>query len=86
MTVEGPRMMTKEQVALYLQVSPDHVDILEDTGMLPGRIKLGRLVRWDRRAVDLALDRASGIERPSAQDAPEDEEAELMRRAARWAG
>jgi hypothetical protein len=83
MTQEEPRMMTIEDVATEFQCSTDHVKILESRGMVPPRIKLGNLVRYDRRAVHLCIDLHNSFEQVST---PDTEEAELERRSEEWSG
>lgn len=43
---------TVEQLAGLLNCSTRHVRRLDVEGAIPGRIKLGRLVRFSRRVVD----------------------------------
>lgn len=56
-----PRLMDRNTVAEYLSVSPRHVDALVKQGLIPpASVRPSvRLVRWDRVAVDAALDRVS---------------------------
>jgi hypothetical protein len=66
----GPRLLTREQAAAYCALS---------AGSFSDWVKIGRLLgpipgtqRWDLRAIDMALDLASGIcagEPPSPLDA-----------------
>lgn len=55
-----PRGLTRGVAAAYCGLSPDGFDAWVSRGLLPGPIP-GTL-RWDRKAIDLALDRASGIQ------------------------
>jgi hypothetical protein len=54
-----PRLMTIDELATYCRLSPSGVRSLIARGLLPQSLPGSR--RWDRRAVDAALDRASGI-------------------------
>jgi hypothetical protein len=58
------RGLTRGQAAAYCGLSPAGFDDWVGRGIVPGRIPGTQ--RWDRRAIDLALDRASGIETNAA--------------------
>lgn len=63
-----PRLLTKEQAAAYCGYSPSSFARHVDAGTFPGPVPATH--RWDRKALDRALDRASGIpSRNSAEDA-----------------
>jgi len=59
-----PRGLTRKDAAAYCSLTPDGFDEWIKRGIIPGT------QRWDRKAINLALDRASGLE--SAQE-PDDE-------------
>ena len=54
-----PRLLTKKQAAEYLNYSPHHFDQLVKSDLIPSPVFGGR--RYDKEAIDRALDRASGI-------------------------
>ncbi|SHO65854.1 hypothetical protein SAMN02745172_02501 [Pseudoxanthobacter soli DSM 19599] len=54
-----PRALTREQVASYLGLSPSAVSDWQARGLIPGPIPGTR--RWDRVAIDRAMDRISGL-------------------------
>ena len=60
-----PRGLAREDAAAYCGLTPEGLDEWVRRGIVPGPIPGTQ--RWDRRAIDLALDRASGIQ--SASDA-----------------
>ena len=60
-----PRGLAREDAAAYCGLSPEGFDEWVRRGIVPGPIPGTQ--RWDRKAIDLALDRASGIQ--SASDA-----------------
>ncbi len=67
-TIE-PRGMTKEQAAAY--AGCESLSAFSDwirRGILPGPIPGTH--RWDRKAIDLALDRASGLQTTIAPSDP----------------
>ena len=67
-----PRLMTGPEAAAYLGISPATFAKWTAAGTLPKPIPNTR--RWDRKAIDLALDNASGIVAPSVvTDQAEDE-------------
>ena len=47
-----PALLTVRQVAAMLGCSPRHVYRLADAGKMPGPVRLGVLVRWDRAAIE----------------------------------
>jgi excisionase family DNA binding protein len=55
-----PRLISKREVAAYLGYSEKSLEKLVAAGVIPGPI--AGTHRFDRRAIDAALDRASGIE------------------------
>lgn len=63
-----PRLLTRAEAATYCKLSPSGFDEWISEGRLPKAIPDTH--RWDRKAIDLALDKASGIEpeSPSAYD------------------
>ena len=54
-----PRGLTREDAAAYCGLTPEGFDEWVRRGIVPGPIPGTQ--RWDRKAIDLALDRASGI-------------------------
>ncbi len=57
--VISPRGLSREVAALYCGLSKEGFDEWVRRGLVPGPIPGTQ--RWDRKAIDLALDRASGI-------------------------
>lgn len=55
----APRVLTKAQAAAYCSLTESGFEHWVATGKLPGAMKGTR--RWDRTAIDLALDRLSGF-------------------------
>ena len=55
----APRLLTKEQAAHYCGLSPSGLDAWVRAGIVPGPIAGTK--RYDLRAIDMALDRHSGI-------------------------
>lgn len=60
------RMLSKEQLAAYCNISLGHVNNWISAGYLPRAMKNTRL--WDIRAVDAALDKNSDIKRNPTND------------------
>jgi hypothetical protein len=56
---QHPRGLTRQQAAVYCGLSPAGFDDWVRRRLVPGPIPGTQ--RWDRKAIDLALDRASGI-------------------------
>jgi hypothetical protein len=54
-----PRGLSREDAAAYCGLSPEGFDEWVKRKLVPG--PLPGTQRWDRRAIDLALDQASGI-------------------------
>ncbi len=61
-----PRGLTREDAAAYCGLTPEGFDVWVKRGIVPGPIPGTQ--RWDRKAIDLALDRASGLESPQKED------------------
>jgi hypothetical protein len=55
----APRLLTREQAAAYCGLSVTGFGGWVKSGRLPGPIP--RTARWDLKAIDIALDSASGI-------------------------
>jgi predicted DNA-binding transcriptional regulator AlpA len=55
----APRLLTREQAAAYCGLSVNGFSEWVKSGRLPGPIP--RTARWDLKAIDIALDSASGI-------------------------
>jgi len=64
MTAIAPRLMTKAQAAEYCSLTESGFSEWVRQGRLPARLKGTQ--RWDRAAIDAALDRLSGIAQRSA--------------------
>jgi hypothetical protein len=54
-----PRAVSRDDAAAYCGLSPEGFDEWVRRGIVPGPIPGTH--RWDRKAIDLSLDRASGI-------------------------
>lgn len=54
------RCLTREEAADYIGISVETFDVWRRKGILPGPIHGTH--RWDRKALDLALDKASGLQ------------------------
>jgi hypothetical protein len=72
---DQPRLLSGIDAAAYLSVTPATFSKWVAAGTVPPPVPATR--RWDRKAIDLALDKASGIVAPSivpdTQEAAEDE-------------
>ena len=55
-----PRGLTREAAAAYCGLTPEGFDQWVKRGLVPGPIPGTQ--RWDRKAIDAALDRASGLD------------------------
>jgi predicted DNA-binding transcriptional regulator AlpA len=67
MTIER-RLLSREQAAAYCGYTPDHFSRKVSAGHLPAHI-VG-MKRWDKRAIDAAIDKKSGLSSaPSIEDA-----------------
>lgn len=47
-----PELLDVEQVATLCQFSPRHVLRMANAGKMPSPLKVGRCVRWSRRAIE----------------------------------
>ena len=63
-----PRLLTREQAAAYLAMSPTAFDTLVKAGQMPVSVPLAhphgkrmKVARWDIRALDRAIDALSGV-------------------------
>ncbi len=63
-----PRCLTKADAAAYCGCSEDAFDTWVKKGLVPGAIPGTQ--RWDRKAIDWYLDRASGLGTESASSDP----------------
>lgn len=65
------RVYNRNEAASYVGVSPGHFRSLVAEGTLPPPLPLPGVRRWDKAALDRALDRLSGVpsEQASAYDA-----------------
>jgi hypothetical protein len=59
----APRCLTRDQAAAYCGLEPVGFDAWVRRGIVPGAIPGTR--RWDRHAIDAALDKRSGLASPS---------------------
>jgi predicted DNA-binding transcriptional regulator AlpA len=71
-----PRLLSGADAAAYLGITPATFSKWVSDGTIPKPLSGTR--RWDRKALDLALDKLSGIEAPAAVD-EDDEDAEFAR-------
>ena len=62
-----PRLMTKAEAAAYCGFTPSRFQQLVKTRLFPPAIP--GTTRWDRHAIDAALDRISGLKSDTAQSA-----------------
>ena len=62
-----PRLMTKAEAAAYCGFTPSRFHQLVKTRLFPAAIP--GTTRWDRHAIDAALDRISGLKSDTAQSA-----------------
>ncbi len=69
-----PRLLRRAQVLELLQVGSSTLARWIEKGIIPPPV--AGTARWDRLAIERALDRAAGTEEPSAPT--------LAERAARW--
>ena len=83
-----PRLLTRDEAARYLGVSATTFEEEVAAGLWPAgqrRGAKGGKVTWDRRALDLAADRLSGITAPADEAGharlASDAEAQAMERA-----
>ena len=75
MTANPSRLMSRDALMDYLSVGSTTLHRLIKEGKIPG--PLPGLKRWDRAAVDAALDRISGIAKHATHD-------DFTARKARW--
>lgn len=61
-----PRCMKRAEAAAYLSLDPSSLDVWVAKGIVPGPIPGTH--RWDRRAIDAALDRLSGLQQDESLD------------------
>lgn len=60
--VHERRVLNREEAASYVGISRGHFNKLVDDGTLPGPLPgYGRIRRWDKAALDRALDISSGV-------------------------
>lgn len=64
----SPRILTKGQAAAYCGLTESGFEAWVRAGKLPGRLKGTR--RWDKAAIDIALDLLSGIDRTAPPPKP----------------
>lgn len=63
------RCLSREEAAAYVGLSPSAFSDRVQAETFPKPLKLGRRSVWDRRALDLALDRLSGLAEGSNEQA-----------------
>jgi predicted DNA-binding transcriptional regulator AlpA len=56
-----PRGLSLAQAAAYVGLSPNTFKFHVDAGKYPQPASVGRRKLWDRKALDLALDKVSGL-------------------------
>lgn len=66
MITPAPRLMSGSEAAAYCGLVPASFSAWVAAGRLPRPLPGTR--RWDRKAIDLALDKLSGIEAPLSQE------------------
>jgi predicted DNA-binding transcriptional regulator AlpA len=66
-----PRGLNVDQAAEYIGVSAPTFLLAVAAGRYPKPIPFGRRTIWDKKAIDLAMDRESGLLEPSANPAPD---------------
>lgn len=71
-----PRCFTREEAATYCRLEPTSFDGWIERGLIPGPIPGTR--RWDRKAIDLAIDKLSNLPTDTASTADQEH--------ARWLG
>ena len=64
-TIE-PRCLTREEAATYCGLTPEGFSAWSRQGIVPGPIPGTK--RWDRKALDAALDAHSGLTPPESND------------------
>jgi predicted DNA-binding transcriptional regulator AlpA len=62
----APRLLTREQAAAYCGLSTRGFSEWVKAGKMPSPIP--GTARWDRRAIDAVLDKASGLETAGEQE------------------
>lgn len=60
-----PRCLSREEAAAYCGLGPEGFAAWVRAGRMPGPIPGTH--RWDRRAIDVALDKLSGLEKHEPQ-------------------
>lgn len=76
-----PRVMDRDMAAFYCGISPNTFDALVVAGKLPPPQPVhGRRVAWDRRLLDIHLDRLFG----ATADAADDTRKLLQERTQQW--
>jgi len=64
------RVFNRDEAASYVGVSPGHFKKLVKEGVMPGPLtSYGRACRWDKAALEQALDSARGADRSKAFNA-----------------
>jgi len=67
----APRLLDLELAAAYVGLSAAAFLLGVEKGMYPKALKDGRRQHWDRKALDAAIDRRSGLA-PSSEETPDD--------------
>ena len=57
---DWPRQLSRAQAAAYIGVSPGTLDQDIRAGRYPRGVKVGGRILWDRKALDVAVDRIHG--------------------------
>jgi predicted DNA-binding transcriptional regulator AlpA len=63
-----PRGLRREQAAHYLGISPTTFDGWVKDNLMPGPKRIGGVVVWDRKALDLAFEALSGEDESNVDD------------------
>lgn len=68
------RVFNRNEAASYVGVSPGFFDKLVSEGRMPRPLPMGRVRRWDKAAIDVALDALGDLNgsRPIAPPSPYD--------------
>ena len=66
MTDDGPRLLSRHEAAAYCGCSPSTFSRWVTEGYLPRPLFGSK--RWDKRAIDAAIDRASGIDTAKTEE------------------
>jgi excisionase family DNA binding protein len=74
------RVYNRDEAASYVGVSPGFFESLVAGGKMPSALPMGRIRRWDKVALDRALDVLGGVDRSAESVPPSPYEAWSRRR------